>query len=101
MGKEKELQKSVEAMRGERETAERELARVQAQLEQMTSQTLTLEGRLGLTETQRAEHTAAMAERTNQIAALQKEAEQSQQRVSSLEEALEREKVCLRNFCML
>ena len=88
----------MEVMRGERETAERELARVQAQLEQMTSQTLALESRLGLGETQRGEHTASMAERTNQIAALQKEAEQSQQRVSALEEALEREKVCPRNI---
>ena len=92
-GREKELQKAVESQRGEREAAERELARAQAQLEQLHSQTTALETRLSQTEAQRQKQAAAVAERTNQIAALQREVEQLQQRLSTLDETLTKEKV--------
>ena len=83
VGREKELQELVESQRGEREAAQRELARAQAQLEQLTSQRETLETRLSQTEVERGEHAVQTAKRTNQIAALQREGEQWEQRLAT------------------
>ena len=83
----------MEVQRGEREVVERELAGCRVRLEQMASQSSAQEARLSRAESEREGRAGELAEWTNQIAALKKEAEQWQQRASSLEDSLTREKV--------
>ena len=92
-GREKELQQVLEVQRGERETVERELAGARVKIEDLTSQSQALEARLSQAESEGRGHTGQVLKWINQIAALQKEAEQYQQHVAALEESLTREKV--------
>ena len=85
----------METQRGEREAAERELAKAEARLEQASSQSAALQERLCQLETQRGEHVGEVARLSNQITALQSAAEQNLQQMSGLEETLAREKVCV------
>ena len=90
---EKEMQQTVEARRGEREAVERELAGCRVRLEEVTSRSAALEARLAEAETEGRSHAEQVLRETNQVVTLQREVEEWQRRVSSLEESLAREKV--------
>ena len=87
------MQEAMETQRGEREAVERQLAGCQARLEEVTSRSAVLEARLAQMETEGRDHAGQVLRQTNEVAMLQREVEEWQRRVSSLEESLTREKV--------